>query len=824
MGSTPSEPLAISNDADSSISATTTLKGPPFDPAESSGTATDEGSAGAKVTAVDPEFPASPNPWDTPSPAENEVKNESKPIVLPDTPLLGQSAFSESKSDSPTSVVPQPPVSEAILSEFDPLANREEQAAKSAWESSESHPPPPRTPSPPPPSLPEKDEPSSSRTSPSSGSEFPSFSALARTFALPLTPLAPRPRPQSIDVARPVASPATLSSFASQQDAPSRSAGSDQQKNASRSNTPLAAGSGTASPVPGTRGDKPGEAQFDFQRFLDQMKSKSAEPVSKYLRSFLSNFAKRTFTVNDQVKIINDFLSFIAQQMRNCDVWKNASDDEFDNAMEGMEKLVMNRLYDFTFTPQLERAQPPRPITTDDLEKDRVLSQRIALFGWVEEKHLDIPEGEGGKGFLMFAQQELLKINHYKAPRDKLICILNSCKVIFGLIRHLKKEEGADSFLPILIFVVLKANPEHLLSNVEFINRFRNPEKLQSEAGYYLSSLMGAVSFIETMDHTSLSNIDQEEFEKNVEAAIQALPPSEPSSPQTPFAEAKIRPHMMLSPTSHVGEESAQPLSLSTPAQSLSDHAERLLQKTGDTISKPLSAIGRIFSDALDGAENKLSYLPGPFAPFELGREQRQQGLMGGPPVPESADGRWPQHISQQYPATPQSAAYPQTPYGPEGGYVPNIQTPYKARQPKRGGPAGYSPSGPWGSSSPGGSPGYGYGSGEETPSRAGPQTNLPLAIGPSQQLPALVPPRVNLLAHAEAGGHISRTPTPALDLAAVQQQIDAAQNEEVKENRRQLAQIFPETDSEVVDWVLEANGGDLGKSIEALLEMNSGE
>lgn len=37
---------------------------------------------------------------------------------------------------------------------------------------------------------------------------------------------------------------------------------------------------------------------------------------------------------------------FISAQMRSCDVWKNASDAEFDNAMEGMEKLVMNRLYD----------------------------------------------------------------------------------------------------------------------------------------------------------------------------------------------------------------------------------------------------------------------------------------------------------------------------------------------------------------------------------------------------------------------------------------------------------------------------------------------
>jgi len=32
--------------------------------------------------------------------------------------------------------------------------------------------------------------------------------------------------------------------------------------------------------------------------------------------------------------------------MRSTDIWRNATDSEFDNAMEGMEKLVMNRLYD----------------------------------------------------------------------------------------------------------------------------------------------------------------------------------------------------------------------------------------------------------------------------------------------------------------------------------------------------------------------------------------------------------------------------------------------------------------------------------------------
>ncbi|KIK01464.1 hypothetical protein K443DRAFT_678328 [Laccaria amethystina LaAM-08-1] len=753
-------------------------------------------------------IPNSPNPWnDHVTESEKATVAEEpqfKPLTTPDLSLYDQGIFGALKQDSPTVSEPRTNVSRDVLNEFDPLANLEEQYAQNAWETSESHPPPPRTPSPPPP--PQKDQipvlpPSSPETStPSSSSSFPSLAALARTFSIPLA----RPRPMSIDVARNVPSPATLSSFAAQQDASSTNP-------VSRSGTPHASGSGTASPVSGSK-DKGIETAFDFQKFLDQMKTRSADPVSKYLRSFLSNFAKRTFTVNDQVKIINDFLAFISGQMRTCDVWKSCSDAEFDNAMEGMEKLVMNRLYDFTFTPQLSHVTPPRPITTDDLERDRVLSQRIALFGWVEEEHLDIPQGEGSKGFLMFAQQELLKINHYKAPRDKLICILNCCKVIFGLIRHLKKEEGADSFIPILIFVVLKANPEHLLSNVEFINRFRNPAKLQSEAGYYLSSLMGAVSFIETMDHTSLSNIDQELFEKNVEEAIQALPPSEPQSPSTPFADAKVRPIINSSLSPHAGEESAQLLSLSTPAQTLSEDAKRLLQKTGDTISKPLNAIGRIFTEALDGAENKLSYLPGPFAPFELGREQRQGEAVGTapPPVPTwSHSDQWQQ---QQQAATPRSAQIPQTPFGADGAYSPPLQTPYKPRVRRVASPSAYA------GGSPAGSPGYG--GPEDTPSRSGPFTNQALTMGPSQ---SLIPPRVGYLAAGGDGPHISRTPTPNLDLAGMQAQIDSAHEQAAEESRETLAQIFPGVDGEVVEWVLEANEGDLGKSIEALLEMTSG-
>jgi len=46
-------------------------------------------------------------------------------------------------------------------------------------------------------------------------------------------------------------------------------------------------------------------------------------------------------------------VKFIAGQMRECDVWRNCSEVELDNAMEGMEKLVMNRLYDLSVPKHL---------------------------------------------------------------------------------------------------------------------------------------------------------------------------------------------------------------------------------------------------------------------------------------------------------------------------------------------------------------------------------------------------------------------------------------------------------------------------------------
>ncbi|PYH42090.1 guanine nucleotide exchange factor VPS9 [Aspergillus saccharolyticus JOP 1030-1] len=383
----------------------------------------------------------------------------------------------------------------------------------------------------------------------------------------------------------------------------------------------------TIPPPPEPESDQP----FDFHRFLEQLRHRTADPVAKFLRSFLNEFGKRQWMAHEQVKIISDFLVFITNKMAQCEVWRGVSDSEFDNAKEGMEKLVMNRLYSQTFSPaipgpptiptsasrskrrELERMHGPwrRGQHQEDIERDEVLAQKMRIYSWVNETHLDIPPVSAhGRRFLNLAQQELLKINGYRAPRDKVICILNCCKVIFGLLRNSKRSDtSADSFVPLLIYVVLQANPAHLVSNTQYILRFRNQEKLGGEAGYYLSSLSGAIQFIETLDRTSLT-VSDEDFERNVEAAVSAIAQQNRES-ETLERKSTERKSMERSAASSQAASAPRasvdtqrpPERRDTPQPSDEDQAPvaGLLR----TIQKPLSTIGRLFSDEPDSPQDR---------------------------------------------------------------------------------------------------------------------------------------------------------------------------------------------------------------------------
>jgi len=185
--------------------------------------------------------------------------------------------------------------------------------------------------------------------------------------------------------------------------------------------------------------------------------------------------------------------------------------------------------------------------TPQYVREDERLFEKTKLLHFLKPEHLDIPSEYCDETLWIVAQQELLNINMYKSPRDKLMCIVKACKTIFSATQMLCKGEpvSADIFLPILIHNVVIANPPSLKSNVRYVQYFRHPGAMRHESGYYFVSFSTAVYFIEQMNAQSLS-IDPQEYNRYMGSIEQNVEPK-PTEKEKKYTPYSLNDHLLYS-------------------------------------------------------------------------------------------------------------------------------------------------------------------------------------------------------------------------------------------------------------------------------------
>lgn len=250
------------------------------------------------------------------------------------------------------------------------------------------------------------------------------------------------------------------------------------------------------------------------QEYQDALKALKIEDAAKrelkYFIEMLDQKIRKKHSdcsieeVSDIVQ--NGYTKFQAYMNVENSKFANVSQETKEQVLDFFEKCIMTMNHSRLFSPP----------TTDDEEKDSQIQKRIRQLSWINAKHLvcSIDEVNSEVRDLVYtAITELVSMDSFHSPQEKLECIIRCCRNIFSLLKQsVGGPASADEFLPAFIFVVLKANPVRLHSNINFVTRFSNASRLMSgEGGYYFTNLCCAISFIENLTSESLS-MSVEEF------------------------------------------------------------------------------------------------------------------------------------------------------------------------------------------------------------------------------------------------------------------------------------------------------------------------
>ncbi|KAM9440135.1 RAB guanine nucleotide exchange factor (GEF) 1, like [Clarias gariepinus] len=263
---------------------------------------------------------------------------------------------------------------------------------------------------------------------------------------------------------------------------------------------------------------EPDQATRQFIDFLKTMQ-KPGRDIFKQCHSFCHSVAyKKDLGADDLSEAVQDFYQSMSDRLHN--IYKG-NPERVEAIMDEVEKYITLQLYEQVFCPE----------SAEDEAKDLAIQKRIRALHWVTVQMLCAPLKEeipAVADSLDRAITDIIEMDSKRVPKDKLGYVTRCSKHIFSAIKRSKREAAsADDFLPVLIFVVLKANPPRLQSNIQYITRFCNPRRLMSgEDGYYFTNLCCAIAFIEKLDARSL-NLTTEEFE---------LYMSDQASPERPQA------------------------------------------------------------------------------------------------------------------------------------------------------------------------------------------------------------------------------------------------------------------------------------------------
>ncbi|KAK0940552.1 hypothetical protein LTR29_007874 [Friedmanniomyces endolithicus] len=304
---------------------------------------------------------------------------------------------------------------------------------------------------------------------------------------------------------------------------------------------------------------------------------------------------------------------------------------------EAVERGVCEKVYDRIFKHR----------SSDDDARDEKLRSRTAALAVVGIglKELHGTSDPAKEDVRKTTEEKEDEINHALADAREALQRTDAEHYPAGKLQHLTaahksivetlseifpSSSSADEILPTLIYTLITSPPEgiNVVSNLNFIQRFRASSKVDGEAAYCLVNLEAAISFIETVDLSSLRADELPEGPAKP-GSRPPTPNTDKASPPLPTPARALKP--AISPLSAISTEVSHsptdamkalpsprtPTSITSRPQMHQRRLSSLVQAQADRIEVGrdnfLNAADKVY-DSINGTlENSLQFVFGRF-------------------------------------------------------------------------------------------------------------------------------------------------------------------------------------------------------------------
>ena len=113
-------------------------------------------------------------------------------------------------------------------------------------------------------------------------------------------------------------------------------------------------------------------------------------------------------------------------------------------------------------------------------------------------------------------------IEEVKSVNDKLDCIREAHASLNNVIKFSNGSDsnaGQDEITPIFQFIIIKAQPKKIFTNISFIKTFLDESELSGSKGFLITQMDSAISYIMNIDEKTFKE-KKDELNENMKNEI----------------------------------------------------------------------------------------------------------------------------------------------------------------------------------------------------------------------------------------------------------------------------------------------------------------